>query len=55
VVLDNAADGKILATPLEGHGSGDLANLNDADGFLELPKEKSQFLAGEAYPLYRYR
>ncbi|MDX2071744.1 MAG: molybdopterin molybdotransferase MoeA [Haliscomenobacter sp.] len=55
VKLDNGSAGIIRATPLEGHGSGDLANLNDADGFLELPKERSHFSAGEAFPLYCYR
>ena len=55
VMLDNSTDGLLRATPLEGHGSGDLANLNDADGFLELPKERTSFAAGEAFPLFRYR
>jgi molybdopterin molybdotransferase len=55
VKLDNAIGGVLKASPLEGHGSGDLANLNDADGFLELPRERSEFLTGEAFPLYRYR
>ncbi len=55
VKLDNSSAGMIKATPLEGHGSGDLANLNDADGFLELPRERSHFSAGEVFPLYRYR
>ena len=55
VKLDNGSAGMIKATPLEGHGSGDLANLNDADGFLELPRERSHFSAGEVFPLYRYR
>lgn len=47
--------GKILACPVEGHGSGDLANLVDADGFLELPRGKILFSKGELYPLYAYR
>lgn len=47
--------GKIIAKPIEGHGSGDLANLADADAFLELPKDKSVFQKGEVYPLYIYR
>lgn len=55
VKLDYSAGGILRANPLAGNGSGDLANLNDADGFLELPKERSQFAAGEAFPLITYR
>ena len=48
-------EGHIMAIPVEGHGSGDLANLVDADGFLQLPQGKNEFKAGEVYPLYLYR
>ena len=48
-------DGRLLAVPVEGHGSGDLANLIDADGFLQLPRGKDEFRAGEAYPLILFR
>ncbi len=51
VQLDRSADGLQRATPLPGHGSGDLANLNDADAFLELPLEREQFFAGEVFPV----
>jgi molybdopterin molybdotransferase len=44
-----------IVKALTGNGSGDLANLNQADGFLELPKDKTEFKAGEYYPLIRYR
>lgn len=47
--------GLLQAYPLAGQGSGDLANLNDADGFLELPLERDVFNAGEAFPFFRYR
>lgn len=47
--------GEILATPIEGNGSGDLVNLTDADGFLQLPRGKNDFLAGEIFSLYLYR
>ena len=43
--------GKVLARPVEGRGSGDLANLVDADAFLELPKGRDHFLKGEIFPL----
>lgn len=48
-------EGKLWATPIEGHGSGDLANLNDADGFLELPSDRALFKAKEVFPLFLYR
>ncbi|MCB0616915.1 MAG: molybdopterin molybdenumtransferase MoeA, partial [Phaeodactylibacter sp.] len=41
--------------PVEGHGSGDLANLVDADAFLELPREKDKFKKGKVFPLIFYR
>ncbi len=43
------------ALPLAGQGSGDLANLNDADGFLELPQGREVFEKGEVFTLIRYR
>lgn len=55
VKLQNTEGGVLNARPLAGHGSGDLANLNDADGFLELPRGQDVFEAGTAYPLIRYR
>ena len=48
-------NGELKAQPNEGHGSGDLANLSDADAFLELPlREESQFAAGEVFRVWRY-
>lgn len=55
VRLQSAPDGRLLATPQLGHGSGDLANLSDADGFLELPPGPKTIEAGAAFPLIRYR
>jgi molybdopterin molybdotransferase len=48
-------DGRLMAYPRQGGGSGDFANLKDVDGFLELPREKSLFKAGEVYPLIPFR
>lgn len=48
-------DGKQIATPNKGKGSGDLANLADADGFLELPADKIEFKRGDVFPLIKYR
>jgi molybdopterin molybdotransferase len=55
VKLQNTEGGVLMANPLAGHGSGDLANLNDTDGFLELPQKRDIFEAGEAFPFLRYR
>lgn len=55
VKVEYARDGLQRAIPVEGHGSGDLANLVDADGFLELPHGRDFFRAGELFPLIVYR
>ena len=48
-------NGQLHAIPEVGHGSGDLANLVDADGFLELPLGTSKYSAGEVFNYYPYR
>jgi molybdopterin molybdotransferase len=48
-------DGRLMAYPRQRGGSGDFANLKDVDGFLELPRDKSVFKAGEVYPLIPFR
>lgn len=55
VKLSYTLTGKILVTPVEGHGSGDLANLVEADAFLELPLERSLFKKGEVFNVFVYR
>lgn len=45
----------MVATPVEGRGSGDLANLCDADGFIQLPADRNTFNEGEYFPFYSYR
>ncbi|RCS27772.1 molybdopterin molybdenumtransferase MoeA [Polaribacter sp. WD7] len=47
--------GHLLATPITGNGSGDLASLVNADAFIVLPKEQNEFKKGENYPVIRYR
>lgn len=49
------AEGKLWATPISGKGSGDLANLAEADAFLELPDNRSNFTKGEVFPVIIYR
>ncbi len=47
--------GRLMAHPVPGGGSGDFANLSKVDGFLELPLEKSDFRAGEVFPCITFR
>jgi len=47
--------GVLTAIPYKGGGSGDLANLVDADAFLELPAGETDFNKGEAYRVWKYR
>jgi molybdopterin molybdotransferase len=54
VALKNE-EGKLVAYPKAGGGSGDFANLKEVDGFLELPLEKTLFKAGEVYPFIPFR
>ncbi|MEL6866165.1 MAG: molybdopterin molybdotransferase MoeA [Bacteroidota bacterium] len=55
VKVQYQSDGSTLAYPITGHGSGDLANLVDADGFLELPKGRDVYQKGEAFRYITYR
>jgi molybdopterin molybdotransferase len=47
--------GKLIAYPDAGGGSGDFANLKQTDGFLELPADRQDFRAGEAFPFIPFR
>ena len=47
--------GTLLARPVPGLGSGDLANLLDADGLLELPTGCEVFKKGQVFLCYKYR
>ena len=46
--------GQQWAIPLKGNGSGDHANLANADAFMELPAERDVFEVGEAFPIFTY-
>jgi len=48
-------DGKLLALPKKGNGSGDLVNLMEGDAFIELPRGRDEFKTGEIFPIYMYR
>ena len=55
VKINTNAAGKLIARPVDGHGSGDFANMLRADGFLELPEEKNHFRTGEVYNFIPFR
>lgn len=48
-------DGMLFAKPIMGNGSADLVNLVEADGFLELTAERSEFKKGSSLPYLPYR
>ncbi|MEZ2335684.1 molybdopterin molybdotransferase MoeA [Mucilaginibacter sp. RCC_168] len=54
VKLQSNPQGKLMAWPIEGNGSGDFANLADTDAFLELPLERTDFKVGEAFRVLRF-
>ncbi len=54
VSLHQNQEGVMLATPIEGNGSGDFSNLLATDAFLELPAEQTFFPEGEAYRVWRF-
>jgi len=55
VKITSSDEGKLIASLIEGKGSGDLANLVEADAFLELPKGRNEFKAGEVFPVMLFR
>ena len=49
-------NGQVYANPIQGNGSGDLASLVEADGFIKLPKtEEIEFKKGSVFPILTYR
>jgi molybdopterin molybdotransferase len=48
-------EGKLMATPFEGSGSADFANLTDCDGFVELSADIQEFKKGKAFEFIRFR
>jgi molybdopterin molybdotransferase len=51
----NNEEGKLMAYPITGGGSGDFVNLREVDGFLELPSDINEFKAGEVFDFIRFR
>ncbi len=54
VKLHLSNEGQLLAEPVEGNGSGDFANLQDTDAFMELPLEQNNFTKGEVYRIWPF-
>ena len=48
-------NGQLLATPIHGNGSGDLASLIRTDGFIQLPKGNNVFKKGAIFNSIKYR
>ena len=55
VKLNMEPNGTLTATPFEGNGSGDFANLSEADAFMELPLERNNFTKGEVFPIWPFK
>ncbi|MEM8524377.1 MAG: molybdopterin molybdotransferase MoeA [Bacteroidota bacterium] len=55
VKIAYSKDGRLLANPVCGNGSGDLANLTEADGFLELEQGKDVYQQGETHRFWGFR
>ena len=55
VKLNFTEQGILSARPIEGNGSGDFANLADTDAFMELPLERNDFKAGEAFRILLFK
>ena len=55
VKLRTNEEGRWLATPAMGNGSGDFANLVDMDAFMELPLERNSFTKGEVFRVWKFR
>src|SRR6185312_11919696 len=55
VKLNLDSDGRLWATPFEGNGSGDFANLEEADAFMELPLERNNFTKGEVFSIWPFK
>jgi len=45
-------EGKWLAHPITGNGSGDFSSLTEADAFIELPSDKTIFQKGEVHTIW---
>jgi molybdopterin molybdotransferase len=54
VKLSQSREGLHIATPIKSNSSGDFHSLSLSDGFIELPKDRSEFKKGELYPFFSW-
>ncbi len=47
--------GQLVATPLEGNGSGDFSNILDTNAFMELPVGKETYTRGDVYRIWQFK
>ncbi len=55
VVVGQGDGGQLVAQPLPGNGSGDFSNLLQANAFMELPADRSEFSAGEVFRIWPFK
>lgn len=55
VKLSINKEGELSATPMEGNGSGDFANLLQTDAFMELPLERNEFKKGDVFRIWAFK
>lgn len=55
VVVSQGDGGQLVAQPLPGNGSGDFSNLLQANAFMELPADRSEFRAGELFRIWPFK
>ncbi|MBL7691463.1 MAG: molybdopterin molybdotransferase MoeA [Flavipsychrobacter sp.] len=55
VVVSHGDSGQLVAQPLPGNGSGDFSNLLQANAFMELPADRSEFSAGEVFKIWPFK
>jgi len=55
VVVTQDNGGQFVAMPLPGNGSGDFSNLLQANAFMELPADRSEFSAGEVFRIWPFK
>jgi molybdopterin molybdotransferase len=55
VKLHSNEKGELIANPVKGNGSGDFSSLVEADGFMELPADRSVFKEGDVFRIWPLR
>jgi molybdopterin molybdotransferase len=48
-------NGNLIAIPIAGNGSGDLASLVKTDAFIQLPNDIIEFKKGSVFKIISYR